>query len=319
MPNRGGDGARRVVQPAARHSAARPGWWCSSAGCPAARTSKLGTLPPGLDCGSAWRVVQLAGLARSALCQPAWAVMVHGGSTYQLLSTQGQAREVAGTGVSSGRLDLHTWDSVEQPALGRGPAGKPAGHSALEARPGSWQGPVGRLTGWTIMLGTLTPNRGGDGARRVVQPARLACSTLCRVAWAVEGSSGSTSLLLGTRHPAWVVARTGGSSGQLDFHAWYSVDRPRRWRGLEDRPAGRTCTLGTLMPGQGGDGARRVVQPAGLARSTLCCPASVLTGHIGLTIWPLGTRRPAWVVVGTGRSSSRPDLHARHFPAWPGW
>ena len=285
---------------------AQPGWWLAQAGCPAGRTCTLSTPPPGLGGGGARRVVLLAGLAGSALCRPAWAV--------------------AGTVGSSGLPDLHGRHSVEWPGWWWRPAGCPAGR--------------------TSTLGTLPPSVGGDGAlrvdqpaaqhsvpglgggrhRRVVRPAGLVRSALCRPAWVVMGICRSTRWPLGTWRPTWAVAgrcvstsscsalgaQPGRWRGPVGLPASSSAlgARPGWWRAQVGRRAGRTCTLGTLPPGMGDGGARRVVQLARVARSALCRVARAVAGPGGSTTRPLGPRRSAWAMAGTGGSSGRLVLHA---------
>ena len=125
----------------ARHSVERHGRWGRLVGRPASRTSTLSTLLPCRGGGGAQRVFQPPGLARSAICRVAWAVAGPGGSTSWLCGTQRLAWAVVSTGGLSSRLDLHARHSVERPGQWRGPAGRPAGHSALGARPWQWRGP----------------------------------------------------------------------------------------------------------------------------------------------------------------------------------
>ena len=90
---------------------------------------------------------------------------------------------------------------------------------------------------------------------------------------------------LNARHfatrPGWCRCMAGRPSSHSALGA-----RPKWGRAQAGRPAIWTCTLGTLSSGMGGGGAQWVFQPA------------------------LGARCPAWLEVGTGGSSGRPDLHA---------
>ena len=255
-------------------------WWLSPPCRPGGLTCTLGTLSSGLGGGGARWVVQPGGLDCSALCHPAWAVAV--------------------PGRWSSRPDLHARHSVERPGRWRGPADRPAGRSALSARPGRWR------------------------TQAVVWPADLHArhSVERHGRWRVPGCRPAGRSALGARpgvwraqegHPAgWTCTLSTLSSDmdgdgvrrviqRPDLHAWHFAARPVWWRSLAVRQGGLTCPLGTLSsslgsggarqvdqpaaqhsgPGLGGGGAGWVVQPGGLAHSALCRPAWAVTVHGG--------------------------------------
>lgn len=167
------------------------------------------------------------------------------------------------------------------------------------------------------MLCTSPPGLGSDGKRRVDQPAT-------RHSALGLGCGGHRYVVRPAGHPrsarwrvAWALAHKSGSSSLPDMQPWHFTARPGRWGCLEGRPAGRTCTLGTLppvlfgdgawqvdqpdawylAPGLGGGGQRRVVRLAGLERLALHCPACMVVVPSGFSSWP--------------------GIHARHFAAQP--
>lgn len=186
----------------------QPGWWQDRAGHPAGQTFMLGTLTPslsgdmarrfrqvrwtpcarcsathGLGDGGAQRVVQLAGLARSTLCHPAWAVKGHSGLSRQ--------------------PDLHARHSAT--CFGRS-SGASGFHPACQ----------------TCTLGTLSSGLGSGRARRVVQPARLTGSVLAQVLAGRAGHLFGRTCTLDTLSRGLGCDRPAGRPA-TDLHARHSV------------------------------------------------------------------------------------------------